>query len=183
MTHQRKWQTYVYVSQMPANVLLSPSKGNKQQTEYFNFCLTTTTKRYRCVSFSKQHLKLLSSLNDKKDSGLSITNYMKDGNDIKVNSSSLLKIVPLSVECHPQSAEQTPLLHILELDVDTDVSVTCKVIKHSTHEAQNCIIHTYHLADATGTINLTAFKKLSLDVDKSYIIEDLCVSTFKKEKK
>ena len=30
-----------YVSKVPANVLLSPSRNGRKKTEYFNFCLTT----------------------------------------------------------------------------------------------------------------------------------------------
>ena len=181
-TKQSKHSITGYVSRVPNNVLLSPTKQHKKGTEYFNFCLTTESKRYRCVSFCKQHLTLLTPANNNKELGCTITDYTMDKNDIKLNSYTILKIIPLKIECKPVGVDQQELRRILELPVDSDVSVTCLVTSHNTYEAPNCVVHNYILSDKTGSMKLSAFEKLPLEFQKSYIIEDLSVNSFKNEK-
>ena len=172
-----------YVSKVPSNVLLSPTKNGKKGVEYFNFCLTTSEKRYRCVSFCKQHMTLLSSLNSNVQHGLMISDYVMDGRDIKLNSNSLLKQVELCVKCDPKGAEQKSLRDILvDVPQNTDVSITCVVKSHSTYDTKNCVVHNYLVSDAGGTLKLSAFEALPLSIDKTYVVEDLTVSSFRNEK-
>ena len=93
-----------------------------------------------------------------------------------------MKIVPFNEKCDPEVAKQVHLADILSLPINTNVSITCVVDNYSTCDAANCLVHNYSLADATGRIKLSAFQILPLEVNKSYVIEDLLVFTFQNEK-
>ena len=178
-----------FISRTPMSILLSPSKHGGKATEYFNFCLTTKERRYRGVSFCKQHLHVLQTVNGSEDTGIAFFNAIIKDNEIKCNVDTMLSKVAITEVYNPSSAPVISVEELLSIaQLKQDVTVICKVLQYTSSDKGKCVMHTYKLADETGVVKLISFdqllsaNKLPIEENNVYVFEDVQVHSFQNEK-
>ena len=173
-----------FVSRAPIMMILgSPNKTTGKTAQFFNFCFTTETERYKGISFSKQHHQQLSSVNNSKTKGVQISNAEITEKEIKLTANTIIKIVDIEKQYNPALPLSASIEHILQLPVKSWVTILCKVVSHTSIPRTRCTVHNYEVVDATGTITIVSFETLPLQEEKYYNVTNLNVDMFSNDRR
>ena len=173
-----------FVVNCPNDVIQSPSKHQLNRTStWFDFCLITEKKRFRIISFCKQHLSVLKSVNGSKTVGVELVNVDQEADGYKLTVSSLLKKVQLDKYFNPPHAPMSTIEGVINvMQLNTYVSVKCLVTSKEENSFGNKSIYKYNVSDRTGQILLVSFNDPALVIGKVYEIHNLIITDFNNEK-
>ena len=172
-----------FVDNCKNDIIKSPSKLNKTKTtNWFDFCLITTNKRYRCVCFYNHHLETILSVNGSTEEGLEITDVEFKNNEYQIDINTSLKKIKLDKFDSPPSEPLVTIKSIYNTPLNTDVTVKCKITSVTNEVRGKYTIWNYELSDKTGVVSLSSFEKLDLDDKSSYELKNVRINHFSNEK-
>ena len=168
------------------HIIKSPSKtNNKRTTDWFEFCLLSRGVKSRAVSFCPQHHHPINSVSGSTTKGIKITNVDSTSADIRLQASTLIEIVEISVDVHSGPVKETTSIEkvLLQAPMKTLVTVVAKVVDIQQYSTAKCTVHKLTVTDESQhSILITSFAEVPVTQGKSYRFEDVEITEYRNNK-
>ena len=168
------------------HIIKSPSKSNnKHATEWFEFCLLSRGVKRRVVSFCPQHHVPINSVSGSISHGIKITNIDMSSDDIRLQASTLLEIVEVSVDEHSGPVKTTTSIEnvLLKAPMKSLVTVVGKVVQIQQYSTAKCTVHKMTVNDDSNrSILITSFTEVAVNQGRSYRFEDVEITEYRNNK-